>query len=82
MPVKRKVICVNDIQKRIQALEDAANRNGSMFIVYLTDGKSRRVTASRAIDLVRDSQAERVEPAKNGRGCGELVNLLNDLIEG
>ena len=73
---------MNDIQKRIQALEEAANRCGSLFTVYLTDGKSRRVTASKAIELVKDSQAEKVEAAKSGRGCGELVNLLNDLIGG
>lgn len=82
MPVKRKVICVNDIKKRIQALEDAANKNGSLFTVFLTDGKSKRVNASRAIELVRDAQAERIESAGSGRGCGELVNLLNDLIVG
>lgn len=73
---------MNDIQKRIQALEEAANKCGLLFTVHLTDGKSRRVTASKAIELVKDSQAEKVEAAKSGRGCGELVNLLNDLIGG
>lgn len=73
---------MKDIQKRIQALEDAANRSGSLFTVYLTEGKSKRVNASIAIELVRDSQAEKVEAAKSGRGCGEFVNLLNDLIGG
>lgn len=73
---------MKDVQKRLSALEEAANKSGSLFTVYLTNGKSQRVTASKAIEIVRDSMAERVESAKNGRGCGELINLLNDLIGG
>ena len=62
------------------------NRNISFYVDNVTydyytfnaDG-TEEVRPSISFSLYAD---EKVDAAKSGRGCGELVNLLNDLIGG
>lgn len=73
---------MKEITRRIQALEAAAKKCGVCFTVTQKDGTKRRTDASGAIQLVRDARARGIEIDKGVRGCGELLDLLTDLIEG
>ena len=76
---------MKDIIRRIEALEAVMKKHGACFTVHLVNGKTKRVTASEAVQIVRDAQAKSIEAdeaVQYFNECGAMLYLLADLIEG
>lgn len=69
-----------DIERRLQALEQAFRKQGRIFTAILKDGSKVTVDAVTAISYVRDRTASEIKVDDSRIKCGELLVLLNDLL--
>lgn len=71
---------LRSIEKRLQALEQAFRKQGRIFTAILKDGSKVTVDAVTAISLVRDRTASEIKVKDSRIKCGQLLELMNDLL--
>lgn len=69
-----------DIEKRLQALEQAFRKQGRIFTAVMKDGSTVTVDAVTAISYVRDRTASEIKVNDSRIKCGQLLELMNDLL--
>lgn len=73
---------MQNLKTRLEKLERAFKARGECFTVHMKDGCTLRCTARQAIEHAFSQDAIRFELDANAGGQGELLNLLNGLIDG
>lgn len=73
---------MQDLKTRLNRLEQTFKARGVCFTATMVDGGTERCTARQAIEFACNRDAVRFEIDADAAGQGELLNLLNGLVDG